>query len=680
MNVKIYSFDVYDTCLVRNFARPTDLFFVLAENILAKHYKGAFGKEEIVELARLRIEAEKNARQASDKEDITLDDIYRHFQDLDWWRIFAAEMMEAELRLEYESVRPILSRKRKIEALRKQSHRIIFISDMYLSQQFIRQMLSDHGLAHPDDPVYVSGEIGLTKQSGNLFQHVLEREGIKPEQLRHYGDNPRGDVVVPNRLGIKTSFFQQSQLNRYETQMLNQISDYPWLYSRLAGVSRVTRLARDGESDFLEITKIAANVVGPLLTCFVTWVLQDAHKKEIERLYFVSRDGQILLKIAQKLAKYMPAPECRYLYGSRQAWFLPSVFECNRKNCDWLILHSKTPRHLLKKLNIEPDEIEDILNEYNLERSSWDKQLDDQEIEIFWQVIEHPNVSSLILEKAAVARQTTLAYFSQEGLCSSNKWAIVDIGWTLKTQRSLKYILQQSGYNNNVYGYYLALVKERQPISEAGSYKAFLLEKVVGANVTASNKYFFRNVQLVEQVFTIADHGTAIGYKKQDNKILPILKDTPHDSQKKQFVAILQKVVLCYADELGKSGLLNCEISEFKQTILKVTREFFANPQQQEVQAIGWHLIGDDQNESRQHKLARKLGTMDIIYYAARLFRLTQPRDFTLGYSWFEGSLVISSIWIRLIFLPVRLAMRFKQNNWRLQIYKWWAKIVAKGN
>ena len=62
---EIISFDIFDTLLLRPYVKPTDLFL---------HLEKLLNKEGF---AQARIEAEQKARKKhSDKEDITIDEIY----------------------------------------------------------------------------------------------------------------------------------------------------------------------------------------------------------------------------------------------------------------------------------------------------------------------------------------------------------------------------------------------------------------------------------------------------------------------------------------------------------------------------------------------------------------------------------------------------------------------------
>ena len=322
---KVYSFDVFDTCVVRTFARPADLFYALAQRVLrACLGEDKFGQEEVSELAQARVAAEKRAHADTSKGDINLADIYANFTELAAWGISPEWMRGEEVRLEKASLRPIERTKRRIAQLKRGGQRVVFISDMYLSKEVIREVLVEHGIAAPSDPLYVSSELEMTKRTGALFEHVLAQEGISPSELQHCGDSMMGDYLAARKLGVKAELFDASHLNRFERAMLDDSHAPPWIYAQIAGLCRATRLMCEDEAS-PAVTDIAADVVAPLLTSFVLWTLQDAERRGLERLHFVARDGQIMHKVAQALSQTLETPELHYLYGSRQAWYLPSV-------------------------------------------------------------------------------------------------------------------------------------------------------------------------------------------------------------------------------------------------------------------------------------------------------------------------------------------------------------------
>ncbi len=679
MTHTVYSFDVFDTCLVRNIARPEDIFVELARRLLPV----TATPEEIAELAKGRIEAEAQARRMSGREDILLGDIYACFKELSFWRISPETMMHAEIELEQNSVSSVALIRQKIQALRQRGERVIFISDMYLPPAIIKQMLVAHQLALPGDAVYVSGEIGLTKHSGNLFRYVLQQEGIKPAQLWHCGDNPHSDVLMPRRLGIKTTFFRQSQLNRYERLAMHP-SGYcdSRLTSRLAGISRATRLALPPD-DLAAYLSPIAGVIAPLLTAFVAWLLRDAQQRGISRLYFVSRDGQILHKIASQFARQWNVPECRYLYGSRQAWFLSSVTACNRQNLDWLLADDKTPASLLQKLAVDPAEITPVLARYNFDATTLHRPLGCANVEQFWQLVEDPAVADLVLARAAANRQTVLAYFAQEQLTAGGAWALVDVGWAARGQRAIRQLLRTQDSRREVCGYYLALADNRRPLAETGPYWAFILPSQT-EQFESPGRLVLNNTMLIEHLFVMANHGTVVGYVEENRQFVPVFKETPTNEFLRAFIERFQQTILHYSTELIRSEPDLAAWANLQPVVLELIRNFIAQPDRVAAQLAAQipFVVAQTHANADYKYLARPLGWRDLAYIG-RYFLLSRLKStddrprFAPGYAWREGSLALSAPWIRLLFRPISIALQFKQNHGRRQIYNYWARLVS---
>jgi len=664
----IYSFDVFDTCLVRTFARPTDLFYVLAERMLCT-YRPGFGREEVSELALARAEAERRAHAESTRGEIRLEDVYAQLPDLARWGVPPEAMCKEEMRLELESMRPVAPVKERVERLRAAGARVVFISDMYLPGTLVREMLSRHGFLREGDALYVSSDLGFTKRAGTLFTYVLEREGITAKELQHCGDGVESDFLGARKVGVRTELLTITQLNRFEKAMLRVPTETPWIPSQIAGLSRAVRLSFDGDEALAVSAEIASCVIAPLLTGFVLWALQDARARGLARLYFVARDGQILHEVAQALGEGMETPEARYLYGSRQAWYLPSVFEATRDGMEFVLLtgQSSAPRHNLKRVGLTPEALSAPLARHGFPPETWDQQLGDAARERFWAFVEDPEVAPVILQKAAEARGAALAYFEQEGLLKDDRWALVDVGWTLRTQGSLHKILASAGQPHTL-GYYLGVSKARFSALEYGRARAYLLEEV--EDVTFSPvRTLFQNKGLIDQVFTMADHGSTGGYAREGDRMVPRLSPLPAHPQREAFLRTVQALVTSFARELGATPLTRYE-GELRRCARAVTGLLIAEPTRREARALAWAPISDDPNELRAVELAKPLSPADLFRIARDVFlRLKRGRtsgtrtvnrllykDLSWGFSWLEGSVALSGPWARLALWGFRTA------------------------
>ena len=658
MTLKVYSFDVFETCLVRGVENPKDLFFELARRISTYTQR-----EILLELAQCRIEAEQRARVVSNKEDITIDDIYNHFPELKDWGISSDAMKSEEIQLEFESVHPILEIKNKIKALRAEGKRIIFISDMYLLTSHSSRMLKKYEIAQAEDHIYVSSELGICKGSGKLFTHVLEQEDILPHELLHHGDNYHSDMSAPALQNIHICPFRHIELNRYERATMYDTDAELGVRSKLSGISRAIRMrytsSQDRKSPALEI---AANIAAPFLTAYVAWVLTDARKQGIKHLFFLSRDGQIFYKIAQTLSQYLEAPKCHYIYGSRQAFYLPAIRSVDRQELDWLAYHggghSWAPKTILKRLHLTPHEVKH-LKEFGFQDDQLEEELDEQGFARFWEMLVHPEVTKLILNRAKDTRKLVRDYFKQEGFLPGIS-ALVDTGWSLRSQSAIKKIISDDTVDSKIWGYYLGIFRWRLKISQGGNYRAFFIETHDDDRKSDSTlKFLFPAYYplVLEHVFTMCDHGTAMGYKRENGKIIPILAEETHDERMSSLIQQFQEVIVSYADEIGKSGIIEENVKVMKHSALANFARFMSNPTAKEAASIAWMQGVVDQVHDKKNYglLARRIGIKEIFYIAAKQTNLRLPKDFLiLGYAWEEGSLALSSIWVRVSYRIVK--------------------------
>lgn len=409
--VKYYSFDVYDTCLTRIFARPTDLFLEWERRVV--NYSGI--KEKIgskLSIATCRIKAEKKARKKKIREDICFADIYRYMEPLGLSHDDLIFLMKLEVALEEECLAPIPEIINRIKEIRKNNATsILFISNMYLPGDFIQKQLLRHGIAKPDDPVYVSGDIGLSKHTGSLFKYVLKKHNLQPEQLVHTGDNARSDIKAAQQLGVHTVHYTGACLTNRERIIASQKQSDKITNSFIAGASRLcrTRLSPKPEFDGFDIGLIAS-VAAPMLIAFTAWVLRSAYQDGIERLYFLSRDGQLFYKIAQILSDSMPVPECRYLYSSRLAWIGASInktkLETEGIKAICIGNTAKSPAQIFERLGIQRNELSsDLLSSIGVSFNNIDTKLTHPEAEsLCIRLSTHQDLKQLILNRAADRR------------------------------------------------------------------------------------------------------------------------------------------------------------------------------------------------------------------------------------------------------------------------------------
>lgn len=175
------SFDVFDTLIKRSVPKPTDVFDLISEESGFK---------------RRRIEAERIARQGSDLEDITLEDIYAHLPGCD---------IEKEIKTERNVCYANPELLSFFNMAKDDGRHIIITSDMYLSAFVIGDILADAGYTGYEQ-LYVSSEYGLTKKSGHLYGSIIEDLGTA--RIMHIGDNGLSDYVRARQAGLDSFLYR----------------------------------------------------------------------------------------------------------------------------------------------------------------------------------------------------------------------------------------------------------------------------------------------------------------------------------------------------------------------------------------------------------------------------------------------------------------------------------------
>ena len=306
MSRPTYSFDVFDTCLCRLCGEPRNVFDVLSLKV-----QQAMGDDCNEHLRQLFVAARINAGGKD------LHEIYTHVSEHYPLPCAIEQMVELELETEKEMLVPIVATRQLVNQLRKEGD-ILFISDMYLPSSFIQERLTEHGFFQEGDRLYVSDKLGAWKYDGSLFRLIHEREGIPYRHWHHYGDSRHSDYTVPRRLGIHAKHLSYGYLY-YEEQWKNNLIVVGYHYPQiLAGICRATRLMSpvpNAQSNFV------TNISVPFMIAWVIYILNDAAKRGIRRLYFLARDVHSEYLIARKLGILFPEIESRYLFISSRALY-----------------------------------------------------------------------------------------------------------------------------------------------------------------------------------------------------------------------------------------------------------------------------------------------------------------------------------------------------------------------
>lgn len=293
----IISFDIFDTLLVRPYAKPTDLF-----RHMEKLYK-------IKGFYKKRIRAEESARYKHiDFEDITLEQIYEEIEDK--YKPFKEKEMELE-----ERILTVHKENKKLyDYALNIGKKIIIASDMYLPKDFIEKILIKNGYTNYHK-IYLSSDLKLSKASGNLYKYIIDDLKIKPSSMLHIGDNYHSDYENAKLYEIDAYFSEKIidilLQNNIRARKLLEMHPNNISVSIMLGLLSFNRFNKD----FNYWNNFGFLYGGPSVFAFMNWLKKEVIKDKIKTVLFVARDGWTLQKVFDLIKP--ETIETFYIYANR---------------------------------------------------------------------------------------------------------------------------------------------------------------------------------------------------------------------------------------------------------------------------------------------------------------------------------------------------------------------------
>ena len=564
---RVHSFDVFETALIRKVASPPDVFRLLGSRI-AQNADIPDENNFIEEFLAARIQSEQKC--GSNYGEAILDAVWTSLRQM-VPQLPPNVGPDDELDLERRLLRPNLLVAQRIDRLRSSGARIIFTSDTFYPEAFLREQLLRFGLAETDDRLYVSSAVGVTKWTGELFKTILNSEGIAAGELHHYGDDLHSDVAMPRRLGISATLITELHFNTWENAILSGGVRHRLAKSVLVGSMRAFRLDADFKS-IKGVDELVATLLGPVLMVWAAWVLGVAQRDGVRRLYFVSRDAYLLCRAARILAPNFGDIDCRHLRISRQSTLFPAADEISPSKVLFLQRPSRpvTIGSLVQKLSLNWADVGlHFLTLTGGRGESW-LLSNDSEWNEFWDILKSEPVAKLLREQIRIKRANLLAYLRAEGLCDGVPAGLVDLGWFMEVQTALRKLLESVEGVLAPRGYYLGLCAQRRPPGDAGYFTGLFYEQAPYHRWVAPQYEVFRRLKVLDHVVGLAPYGTVNDYKINGSIVEPV--GPPETTLHAEFVTKVGDAVeaFCksnYADVLNYSD--HAAAREIIDTLIK---------------------------------------------------------------------------------------------------------------
>lgn len=351
--IKVVSFDVFDTLVLRPFANPADIFINLN-----KPFMKLFGITSFIDFSELRSHAERCCRKLQkaanpDVEEPTLDDIYDTLSKIygyDREKLGVIEQLEIENEIKFAYPRKAATGLFKM-ALTAGKH-VVISSDMYLSSECIETILQKCGVVGYEK-LYLSSKLHLTKHSGRLYPVILQDfPDVEPSGVLHIGDNFKSDIVRAKENGITAVHFPKAMelflgrnVDVYSGKSFDNICfrtngfvDMELGYYNYTGVRCAMAVVANKVFDFPFVSFnsksdfnadpnfIGYYAVGMHIYSVARWLIEQTKNKGLRTIHFAARDGYLIKQAYDILTENMEGvPSSNYLRVSRKAFAIADI-------------------------------------------------------------------------------------------------------------------------------------------------------------------------------------------------------------------------------------------------------------------------------------------------------------------------------------------------------------------
>lgn len=373
--------------------------------------------------------------------------------------------------------------------------------------------------------------------------------------------------------------------NRYERMLEAAASQTAGATEVMAVASRSTRLELADHRPAMSPDRAAvvAGVAGPLLAGYVLWCLRQARERGVRRLYFVARDGEVMLRMARRIAAVLDVDlELRYLEGSRRAWLPASTDAPDRVWLSSLLERGQraSVRNGLAWVGVAPEAVEQALAAAGLPPARWDDSLAGAERDRLIDVLAGPEVQAQVREGEDERSRAAKGYLRTVGLLDGETYGIVDGAGHGNIGRLLSALVRRHGGHPPAFECYYGLQAPSHPAPgrEPLGYAYDEWRGLGSAQVT--------DLWVALEMFTTAAAGRVEGYRQVDEEFVPVRGSANRGAESWGMSEVRTGLEL-YAEELARCLRDVDPWVDVRTATEAVVAEFWEHPTAAEVRAWG---------------------------------------------------------------------------------------------
>ena len=403
---------------------------------------------------------------------------------------------------------------------------------------------------------------------------------------------------------------------RYESRLRAAADDGARLPLLLADASAAVRTGAAGTGLAAPLIEVTAGVAGPLLSGYVLWCLQRARDAGCRRVRFVARDGEVLLRLAERItaARGEQGWDLGYLHGSRRAWLLPSLSNPDVER----VADAAGPgqvvsaRTLLGWLGLTPEDVAGALAGAGLPENAWDTPLRRERRRTVINLLADPGVAPRLQAASDAALADTERYLRGAGLLDGQAFVMVDMEGHGTIGALLTAVLARLGSPPPVVECYAALTRPRP--APGRNPLGYLYDDAAGSGVRQRSGEAY----VAMEMFGAGSHGTVLGYRSTEGPggaAAPVLASLANDRVLAWGLEAYRGLLDAYGEALGAAlataeGAAAVAAEDVGAATWAVLREFWERPAASEIAAWGTFPSPSD---DRPHAIGDGFTTREVI-------------------------------------------------------------------
>lgn len=366
---------------------------------------------------------------------------------------------------------------------------------------------------------------------------------------------------------------------------------------------------------------LTAYATAPVLFTYVWYVLGQAERMGLKRLYFISESGNAMLEIAREIAKICPVSlELRYLYCSDASLRLPALHRMEIEEALielFRLPQARTLQQLLDRAAFTPEQRAALRTELVLPKDT-EELSPAGYLEVCTSLRSSVKFRKIIIENSVAAHSDVLGYLTQMGLTDGTSSGIVYAGWCCAIQRYLR----QLSEDIHPTGFYFAL-RTRPKAAADGVYHTWYFSADDDIGLRTRFSWFLM------QIICMPPHGTLLTYVQDAHgHYLPVLSEPSPNAETIQMqINICKQFAALCAAEISYSEF---PLEEMKQLTKRLLTGLMFRPTEKEA-SVFCDLIQCGKALIQQND-------------EASLRKLRRP---PAGFLWSYGTLAISHLHLK---------------------------------